>query len=97
MLPDAGKLKGRDVDFATGADAEDDLSLQKREAFARFSAVWQEALGDGIEPDILAHVALFAALRDMVATYGEKAVSDFAGRLPDRVANGEFTVPVLLH
>ena len=85
------------MDISTGAEGEDDLSLQKREAFARFSAVWQEALGAGIEPDILAHVALFAALRDLVATYGEQAVSDFAGRLPDRVAAGEFTVPVLLH
>ncbi len=85
------------MDLTATGEGEDDLSLQKREAFARFSAVWQEALGDGIEPDILAHVALFAARRDMVATYGEKAVSDFAGRLPDRVTNGEFTVPVLLH
>ena len=85
------------MDLSTGAEQEDDLSLQKREAFARFSAVWQEALGDGIEPDILAHVALFAALRDMVETYGEKAVSEFAGRLSDRITAGEFTVPVLLH
>ena len=57
-------------------------ALQKREAFERFSAVWQDALGAGIEPDILAHVALFAALGDLVATYGETAVADFAERLP---------------
>jgi hypothetical protein len=36
----------------------DELRSQKREAFARISAVWQDALGAGIEPDILAHVAL---------------------------------------
>lgn len=85
------------MDISGVAEREDDLSLQKREAFARFSAVWREALGDGIEPDILAHVALFAALRDLVATYGEDAVSDFARRLPDRVTAGEFTVPVILN
>jgi hypothetical protein len=71
----------------------DDLHVQKREAFARLSAVWQDALGAGIEPEVLAHVALFAALGDLVATYGEDAVADFARRLPTRIAAGEFTIP----
>jgi hypothetical protein len=73
------------------------LALQKQEAFVRFSAVWQDALGAGIEPDVLAHVALFAALGDLVATYGENAVADFAERLPDRIAAGEFTIPLVLN
>ena len=75
----------------------DELRLQKREAFERFSAVWQDALGAGIEPDILAHVALFAALGDLVATYGETAVADFAERLPGRIEAGEFTIPLVLN
>lgn len=75
----------------------DDLRLQKREAFARFSAVWQDALGAGIQPDVLAHVALFAALGDLVATYGETAVADFAERLPERINAGEFTIPHVLN
>ena len=79
-----------------GQAETDDLRLQKREALIRFSAVWQDALGAGIEPDILAHVALFTALRDLVMTYGESAVAEFAERLPERIAAGEFTVsPVL--
>ena len=80
-----------------GTQESDELRLQKREAFARLSAVWQDALGAGIEPDILAHVALFAALGDLVATYGESAVADFAERLPDRIAAGEFTIPLVLN
>ena len=68
------------------------LSAQKREAYVRISAVWQDALGAGIEPEVLAHVALFAALGDLVATYGETAVADFAGRLSGRIAAGEFTI-----
>lgn len=76
----------------TGADFDDELRLQKHEALQRLAEVWIEALGDGIEPDILAHVALFAALRDLVDAYGEPAVADFATRLPDRIAAGEFTV-----
>jgi hypothetical protein len=78
-------------------EESDELRLQKREAFERFSAVWQDALGAGIEPDVLAHVALFAALGDLVATYGETAVADFAERLPDRIAAGEFTIPLVLN
>lgn len=80
-----------------GHSESEDLRSQKREAFARISAVWQDALGAGIEPDVLAHVALFAALGDLVATYGEKAVSDFAERLPERIASGEFTIPLVLN
>ncbi len=75
----------------------EELALQKREAYERISAVWQDALGAGIEPDVLAHVALFAALKDLVATYGEPAVAEFAERLPARVTAGEFSIPQSLH
>jgi hypothetical protein len=79
-----------------GRSENDELRLQKREALIRFSAVWQDALGAGIERDILAHVALFTALGDLVTTYGETAVADFAERLPQRIEAGEFTIsPVL--
>jgi hypothetical protein len=80
-----------------GQHESDELRGQKREAFARLSAVWQDALVAGIEPDVLAHVALFAALGDLVATYGEAAVADFAEKLPERIAAGEFTIPLVLN
>jgi hypothetical protein len=73
------------------------LTLQKREAYVRLSAVWQDALGAGIEPEVLAHVAIFAALGDLVATYGESAVADFAERLSGRITAGEFSIPLALH
>ena len=79
------------------SDADDDLGAQKREAFVRFAAVWHDALAAGIEPEVLAQVALFSALRDMVDTYGETAVADFATHLPDRIAGGEFTIPPMLN
>jgi hypothetical protein len=75
----------------------DELRLQKQEAYQRLTAVWEDALGAGIEPDVLAHVALFAALRDLVSTYGETAVADFAERLPRRVADGEFSIARAVH
>jgi len=73
------------------------LSAQKREAYVRISAVWRDALVAGIEPEVLAHVAIFAALGDLVATYGESAVADFAERLSGRIAAGEFTIPAAIH
>jgi hypothetical protein len=75
----------------------EELASQKREAYERLSALWQDALGAGIEPDVLAHVALFAALGDLVSTYGEKAVAEFAERLPGRISAGEFTIRHPLH
>ena len=75
----------------------EELALQKRDAYERISALWQDALGAGIEPDVIAHVALFAALGDLVSTYGEKAVADFAERLPKRIVAGEFSIPRPLH
>ena len=80
-----------------GQHETEEMRVQKREAFARLSAVWQDALGAGIEPDVIAHVALFAALGDLVATYGENAVAEFAERLPDRISSGEFTIPLVLN
>lgn len=80
-----------------GQHDTEEMRVQKREAFARLSAVWQDALGAGIEPDVIAHVALFAALGDLVATYGENAVAEFAERLPDRISSGEFTIPLVLN
>jgi hypothetical protein len=76
---------------------QETLPQQKQEAFVRLSAAWEEALGDGIEPEIMAHVALFAALGDLVATYGESAVAEFAKRLPDRIAAGEFSISSARH
>ena len=89
-------MRGKMID-ETGQPESDELKLQKREAYQRFSAVWEDALGAGIEPEILAHVALFAALGDLVATYGETAVAGFAERLPGRITAGEFSIPHKVH
>ncbi len=53
---------------------------------------WEEALYDGIEPEMLANAALFAALSDLVTTYGEDAVSRMTEGLSQRIQHGEFTV-----
>jgi len=53
---------------------------------------WEEAVWDGVDPDNLATAAIFAALSDMVAVYGEERVAHMAEALPERIRLGEFTV-----
>jgi len=53
---------------------------------------WDTALADGEDPEVIASVAIYAAVADMVDRYGEEAVADFCATLPDRVRNGEFTL-----
>ena len=53
---------------------------------------WDKALGEGVEPDVLASVAIYAALVDMIDRYGADVVADFCATLPERVRNNEFTL-----
>ncbi len=65
---------------------------QKAEALTYILEAWDEALIDGLEPESVAHAALFAALSDLVSTYGEQAVAAMAKGLGQRIENGEFTL-----
>lgn len=53
---------------------------------------WDEALSEGVDPEVIASVAIYAAMADMVDRFGEQAVADFCATLPERVRNGEFTL-----
>lgn len=53
---------------------------------------WEDALDDGLNSDQVANAALFAALTDLVATYGESAVVKLTDGLATRLENGEFTL-----
>jgi hypothetical protein len=65
---------------------------ERRAAFGYISEAWEEARFDGIDGDCLAQVALFSALNELVATYGEEATCRYAEGLADRIRAGEFTV-----
>lgn len=53
---------------------------------------WEEALHDGIEPEMLANAALYAALADLIDVYGENAVAKMTSGLSRRIHHGEFTL-----
>lgn len=65
---------------------------QKQAALKYILDAWQEALHDGIEPEMLANAALFAALADLIGAYGEDAVAKMTNGLSRRIHHGEFTL-----
>jgi len=65
----------------------------RRQAALRYILdAWEEALHDGIEPEMLANAALFAALADLITAYGEDAVAKMTAGLSRRIQHGEFTL-----
>jgi len=65
---------------------------QKQAAIGYVHEAWAEARLDGIEADCMAQACLFAALSELVTTYGEDATARFAEGLSERIANGEFSL-----
>ena len=65
---------------------------QKQAALRYILDAWEDALHDGIEPEMLANAALFAALTDLIDVYGEDAVAKMTGGLSRRIHHGEFTL-----
>ncbi len=69
------------------------LTQQEKHAALRYILeAWEEAVYDGLDPDCIATAAIFAALSDMIASYGEEPVAVMCERLPERIRSGEFTV-----
>ncbi len=65
---------------------------QKQAALSYLNEAWAEARHDGVDGDCLAQASLFAALAELVGTYGEDAVAKFVEGLPARVRNGEYSL-----
>jgi hypothetical protein len=71
---------------------DDQIGAEEQQAALAFvTEAFAEAILAGIESDSFAHAALFAALRELVATYGEDCVAKFAEKLPARLRAGEFS------
>jgi hypothetical protein len=53
---------------------------------------WEEGTSSGIAPEMMAYAALYTALTDLVASFGEDSVVSLVNGLVPRVQKGEFTV-----
>lgn len=68
--------------------AADDRHL----ALTYLNDAWVEAVRDGLDEECLVQAALFAALRSLVAAYGEEPSAEYVTRLAERVRAGEYTL-----
>jgi hypothetical protein len=53
---------------------------------------WEEGTGNGIAPELMAYAAIYTALTDLVAAFGEESVVTLINGLGPRVEKGEFTL-----
>ena len=65
---------------------------QKRLALKMILEVWEDALAQGVAAEMVASSAIFAALTDMIETYGEESVAEMVAEWPHRIREGEFTL-----
>ena len=70
----------------------DDQERQKQVALNLMLDAWEEALSQGIEPEIVATVAITAAVTDMVDRHGEESMAKIMESLPARIRAGEYTL-----
>jgi len=70
------------------AESEDPSFL----ALSLILAAWDEGTESGVTPEHMAYAALFTALSDLVALYGESAVVKLTQGLEKRIQSGEFTL-----
>lgn len=69
-----------------------ELSAIKQAALSYVTEAFAEAELDGLDADCMAQAALFAAFTELVATYGEDAVAEYASTLADKIRSGAFSM-----
>ncbi|KFG69808.1 hypothetical protein [Microvirga sp. BSC39] len=77
-------------------DESPNLSSLKQAALSYVTEAFAEAELDGLDGDCMAQAALFAAFTELVATYGEEAVAEYAATLPDKIRSGAFSMAMTL-
>jgi hypothetical protein len=54
-------------------------------------SAWQEGTESGIDSELMAYAALYAALSDLVGIFGEEPIAALSEGLAERIRSGEFT------
>ena len=74
---------------ALGLAKSNDASIK---ALNYILEAWEEGTESGIAPELMAYAAIYTALTDLVAAFGEESVITLVNSLVPRVQNGEFTI-----
>ena len=74
---------------AVGPAASEDARVQ---ALNYILEAWEEGTESGIAPELMAYAAIYTALTDLVASFGEESVVVLINGLAPRVKKGEFTL-----
>lgn len=69
--------------------ASDDESLR---ALGLILKAWEEGADRGVSAEMMAYAAIYTALTDLVASFGEESVAEMARGLVERIDEGEFTL-----
>jgi hypothetical protein len=85
--PMRGKWGENGMDL--GPVKTDDASVK---ALNYILEAWEEGTESGIAPELMAYAALYTALTDLVASFGEESVVSLVASLGPRVQKGEFTI-----
>ena len=66
---------------------------QKKIALELFLEAWDKATEAGIDCDLLSEVLIYMGVTDLVADRGEDWTAEVFEDLPERIREGEFTMP----
>jgi hypothetical protein len=75
------------------AESQLDADRQKKIVLDLFLEAWDKAVEVGIDLDLMSEVLVYMGVTDLVADRGEDWTADAFEDLPDRIREGEFTLP----
>jgi hypothetical protein len=78
-------------------DIEDGEAKANVQALNLILEAWDQGAENGVKPEQMAYAALFTALSDLVALFGEDAVLKLAKGLETRIQQGEFSLDRVCH
>tara|TARA_R110002096_G_scaffold430612_1_gene644674 strand:+ start:1060 stop:1341 length:282 start_codon:yes stop_codon:yes gene_type:complete len=75
------------------AESQLNPDRQKKIALDLFLEAWDKANEVGIDSDLLSEVLIYMGVTDLVADRGEDWTAEVLEDLPERIREGEFTMP----
>ncbi|MCA8926981.1 MAG: hypothetical protein KDC18_02860 [Alphaproteobacteria bacterium] len=75
------------------AESQLNPDRQKKIALEVFLEAWDKAVEAGVDCDLLSEVLIYMGVTDLVADRGEDWTADVFEDLPERIREGEFTMP----